>query len=136
MFYLYVLFLIASGVMMLAMGGFKAAYARRGRIVNLIVGTGFTVYGLYLLLFLRSGHYIIFFYAFILPILLAVRFFRDRAAAGGGRRRMGPAGYGGAPQPPAYGEGAVSPAYGNGPYGQPPQPRPQQQPPYQGGSWG
>jgi hypothetical protein len=85
---------------MLAMGSFKAAYARRGRIVNLIVGTGFTVYGLYPLLFLRGG-------------------------AGYGNGPQAP-GYGSAPQPPAYGEGAVPPAYGNAPYGQPQQPPPYQ----------
>ena len=37
------------------------------------------VYGLYLLLFFHSGHYLIFFYVFILPILMIVRF-RDRSA--------------------------------------------------------
>jgi hypothetical protein len=118
MFYVYVLFLIASGVMMLAMGSFRAAYARRGRIVNLVVGTGFTVYGLYLLLFFRDGHYFLFLYAFILPVLLAVRFFRDRAAAGGGQRGMAPAGYGNGSQPPPYGNFPPPAGYGNAP--QPP----------------
>ena len=80
LFYVYVFFLIFSGVMLLGMGALKAPYARRSRTANFIFGTGFTVYGLYLVLFGRSGHYIIFFYAFILPILLAVRFFRERAA--------------------------------------------------------
>jgi hypothetical protein len=39
-----------------------------------------TGYGLYLLLFFRGGHYILFVYVFILPILMIVRFFRDRSA--------------------------------------------------------
>ena len=79
-FHVYVLFLIASGVVMLAMGGIKAAYAKRRRVVKLILGAGFTIYGLYLLLFFHGGHYILFYYAFILPIAMVVQFFRDRAA--------------------------------------------------------
>ena len=80
MFYAYVFFLIASGVLMLVMGILRAPYARRSRVVNLIIGGGFAIYGLYLLLFFQGGHYILFFYAFVLPILMTVRFFRARSA--------------------------------------------------------
>ena len=80
LFYVYVLFLIASGVMLLAMGSFRAPFAKRRRAVNSIVGAAFVIYGLYLLLFFQSGHYLLFYYVFILPILLAVRFFRERSA--------------------------------------------------------
>ena len=79
-FHVYVLFLIASGMLLLALGSMRAAYAKRRRAVNLIAGAIFLVYGLYLLVFYQSGHYVVFFYVFILPVLLAVRFFRDRAA--------------------------------------------------------
>jgi hypothetical protein len=45
-----------------------------------VAGAGFTIYGLYLLIFFHGGSYHIFFYVFILPILLIVRFFRERSA--------------------------------------------------------
>jgi hypothetical protein len=91
-FYVYVIFLVASGVMLLGMGCARAPYARRRRALNLIIGAGLAGYGLYLLLFFQSGHYFLFFYAFILPVLLAVRFFRERAAY----RASNPAAYPGA----------------------------------------
>ena len=75
-----IFFLIASGVMMLVMGSLRLPYARRSRVLNFVMGAGFVLYGLYLLLFFSSGHVFIFFYAFILPILMAVRFFRERTA--------------------------------------------------------
>jgi hypothetical protein len=80
LFYVYVLFLIASGVAMLVMGSLRLPYARRSRVLNFVMGAGFVIYGLYLLLFFSSGHVFIFFYAFILPIMMAVRFFRERTA--------------------------------------------------------
>src|SRR5580693_7190884 len=100
MFYAYVFFLIASGALMLVMGILRAPYARRSRVVNLIMGAGFTIYGLYLLLFFQGGHYILFFYAFVLPILMTVRFFRARTAYQAAQSSLGaPAGYG---QPGGY----------------------------------
>lgn len=48
--------------------------------MNFLVGAALLIYGLYLLLFFSGGHVFIFFYAFILPILMGVRFFRDRSA--------------------------------------------------------
>jgi len=105
LFYAYVFFLIASGVVMLVMGSLRAPYARRSRVANFSFGGGFTLYGLYLLLFFRGGHYILFFYAFALPVLMTVRFFRARAAF----RAAQPAGYG---QPAAYGQAPTG-------YGQP-----------------
>ena len=80
LFHVYVFFLIASGVMMLVMGSLRLPYARRSRVLNFIIGAAFVIYGLYLLLFFSGGHVLIFFYAFILPILMAVRFFRERTA--------------------------------------------------------
>jgi hypothetical protein len=119
MFYAYVFFLIASGVLMLVMGILRAPYARRSRVLNLIMGAGFAIYGLYLLLFFQGGHYILFFYAFVLPVLMTVRFFRARSAyqAAQSMTPGAPTGYG---QPPAgYGQPG---GYGQPPagYGQPP----------------
>jgi hypothetical protein len=110
MFYAYVFFLIASGVLMLVMGILRAPYARRSRVVNLIMGAGFAIYGLYLLLFFQGGHYILFFYAFVLPVLMTVRFFRARSAyqAAQSMTPGGPGGYGqpsaGYGQPGGYGQ--------------------------------
>ena len=80
LFNVYIFFLIASGVMMLVMGSLRLPYARRSRVLNFVLGAAFVLYGLYLLLFFTGGHVFIFFYAFILPILMAVRFFRERTA--------------------------------------------------------
>ena len=80
MFYIYVLFLVLSGIAMLVMASVKTGQTASRRAWNAVFGAGFTIYGLYLLLFFQSGHYLIFFYAFILPILMIVRFFRDRSA--------------------------------------------------------
>src|SRR5215470_17156825 len=99
MFYFYVLFLILSGVAMLVIACVKSSQTNRRRIWNAIFGAGFTVYGLYLLLFFRGGHYIFFFYAFILPILMIVQFFRDRSAA---RTRQQTAAFQGSPPGAGY----------------------------------
>ncbi len=80
LFNVYIFFLIASGVAMLVMGSLRLPYARRSRVLNFVLGAAFVVYGLYLLLFFTSGHVFIFFYAFVLPILMIVRFFRERTA--------------------------------------------------------
>ena len=80
MFHLYVLFLILGGIAMLVMASVKTGQTTTRRAWNAVFGAGFTIYGLYLLLFFHSGHYLIFYYAFILPILMIVRFYRDRSA--------------------------------------------------------
>ena len=119
LFNVYVFFLIASGVVMLVMGSLRAPYAKRRRVWNLVLGAGFTLYGLYLLLFFQGGHYILFFYAFVLPVLMVVRFFRDRAAYQAVTRQAGPVPPAGYAQPPVYGQAPAG--YGQAPagYGQP-----------------
>jgi hypothetical protein len=79
-FYIYVLLLILSGIAMLVMASVKTGQTTTRRAWNAVFGAGFTVYGLYLLLFFHSGHYLIFFYVFILPIVMIVRFVWDRSA--------------------------------------------------------
>ena len=115
LFNVYVFFLIASGVLMLVMGSLRAPYAKRSRVANFIFGGGFTLYGLYLLLFFGGGHYILFVYVFVLPVLMAVRFFRDRAAYRAAQSAGPPPGYGQAPA----GYGQAPAGYGQqGGYGQ------------------
>jgi hypothetical protein len=130
-FDIYVFFLIISGVAMLVMACISTGRASKRRIWNAIFGAGFAGYGLYLLLFFKGGHYFLFFYAFVLPVVMAVQFFRDRSAlkaaqasgfqAAPGYAQPGYAqpGYG---QPPAYPQqpGYGQPGYGQSAYGQPP----------------
>lgn len=102
MFYVYVLFLILSGIAMLVMAFVRADYAKRRQALNFILGAGFLIYGLYLLLVFNGGTYFMFVYAFVVPILLIVQFFRDRSAFKARQMAAGPAGAflpGGAYQP-------------------------------------
>jgi hypothetical protein len=121
-FYVYVLFLIASGVAMLVMAGVKNGLAAARKVWYFVLGGGFTVYGLYLLLFFRHGHYLFFYYAFILPVVMAVQFFRDRSANQARRQKsafQAAPGYG---QPQAGGQqpGYAQPqGYGQPGYAQP-----------------
>ena len=80
MFYIYVLFLILGGIAMLVMASVETGQTTTRRAWNAVFGAGFTFYGLYLLLFFHGGHYLVFFYVFLLPIFMIVRFFRDRSA--------------------------------------------------------
>ena len=96
LFNVYIFFLIASGVAMIVMGSLRLPYARRSRVLNFMMGAAFVVYGLYLLLFFSAGHVFIFFYAFILPIMMVVRFFRERTAYRSRRGATEPA------YPPAF----------------------------------
>lgn len=117
-FYVYVLFLIGSGVAMLVMASVKNGLASARKVWYFVLGGGFTVYGLYLLLFFRHGHYVLFYYAFILPIFLTYQFFRDRGV--NRARRQKSAAFHGAP---GYGQpqtGGPQPGYGQAPgYAQP-----------------
>jgi hypothetical protein len=79
-FVIYVLFLIGSGIAMLVMASVQSGQTAGRKVWYAVFGAGFALYGLYLLLFFRGGHYLVFFYAFILPVLMTVRFFRDRSA--------------------------------------------------------
>ena len=46
MFYIYVLFLVLSGIAMLVMASVKTGQSTTRRAWNAVVGAGFTVYGL------------------------------------------------------------------------------------------
>src|SRR5215475_10541521 len=80
-FYAYALLLTLSGVAMLVIAGIRRGRSNAWRAWNGIFGAGYASYGLYLLIFFRGGHYLLFLYAFLLPILMIVQFFRDRSAA-------------------------------------------------------
>lgn len=72
----YVVLLMVSGVAMMLMA--SAGRAGRGvRLLNGLFGIGFFVYGLYLGFFFQGGSYLIFFKAFILPVVLAFKTVRD-----------------------------------------------------------
>jgi len=112
----YVLFLILSGIAMLVIAGVRSRQTPIRRVWNAVFGVGFLGYGLYLLLVFRGGHYFIFIYVFILPILMIVQFFRDRGAMRA-RRQAGVF----QPLPPGYGQPPTG-------YGQPQAENPQDPP--------
>ena len=89
---------------MLAMSGVKKGQVTARRIWNAVLGAAFLIYGLYLLLFFQGGHYVVFYYVFILPVLMGVQFFRGRSAYQA-RQQKATAG-----APPAA--GAPQPSYG------------------------
>lgn len=77
----YVVLLLFSGVAMVVMGATKAGAMSTGwRIFNVLAGIAFAGYGFYLGFLFQGGHYIIFFKAFILPVLMVVNFIRSIAA--------------------------------------------------------
>jgi hypothetical protein len=111
-FLIYALFLVGSGIAMLAIACVRGGQSTTRRIWSGVLGGGFALYGLYLLAFFRGGHYVIFYYAFILPFLVIVRFFRDRSTI---QARQQAAAFRG--QVPGYGQ---APTFGQAPYGQAP----------------
>ncbi|WP_174805553.1 hypothetical protein [Kitasatospora sp. MMS16-BH015] len=77
----YVLLLFVSGVAMLAIAAANTGALSTGwRIFNAVAGVGFVGYGVYLGFVFQGGSYIIFFKAFILPVVMIVNFCRGLAA--------------------------------------------------------
>jgi hypothetical protein len=149
-FSIYVILLMLAGLVLIAFAspGFVRASTLR-RVLNLVVGLGFLGYGFYLAFIFSGGHYFIFFYAFLAPIVLIARTLRGSTP----KRRVAPAGphpagqypgaqYPGAQYPGAQYPGALYPAqypggqypaqYPGAPYPQqyPAAPYPSAQPPY------
>ncbi|MFC7863925.1 hypothetical protein [Streptomyces murinus] len=120
----YVVLLFISGAAMLILGVINASGLSKGwRAFNVIAGLGFMGYGIYLGFIFQGGTYIVFFKAFILPVMVIVNFFRSLS-----RRKATPA-----PQPVAapYPTGAPAPypMAGQQPMGAPaPQPMAAPQP--------
>jgi len=77
----YVVLLMISGLLTLGLAAAGASSQTRGmRIVQALLGLGFFGYGFYLAFIFQGGHYIMFFRAFIVPVLLLVNFVRTKAA--------------------------------------------------------
>jgi len=78
----YVLLLMVAGVAMLIIASPTVKRQRTlSRVLNAAFGAGFLGYGIYLAFMFKGGHYVIFFQAFILPILLISRTIRGAAAS-------------------------------------------------------
>ncbi|MET9486577.1 hypothetical protein [Nocardia sp. NPDC006630] len=78
MFNWYVGLLAISGVVMLAMAAVKNGQSTGSRSMNAIFGAGFLGYAGYLAFLFDGGSYLIFFQAFLLPVMMVVNFFRNR----------------------------------------------------------
>lgn len=74
----YVGLLAISGVVMLAMAAVKNGQSTGSRSMNAIFGAGFLGYAGYLAFLFDGGSYLIFFQAFLLPVMMVVNFFRNR----------------------------------------------------------
>jgi hypothetical protein len=89
----YCLLLMFTGIAMLVITLVRGQ-TRGGKILNLVFGAGFLIYGLYLTFLFSGGTYIIFFKAFILPALLIVNTIRSAARRRAiARRQAAPAQY-------------------------------------------
>ncbi|MEU8117670.1 hypothetical protein AB0C21_03060 [Spirillospora sp. NPDC049024] len=81
----YVVFLLVSGIAMLAMAAIGGGQTVGERLLNLAFGLGFLGYSVYLGFIFDGGGYFMFFYAFVLPVLMLFRFvkalFGQRASA-------------------------------------------------------
>jgi hypothetical protein len=79
----YVLLLLLSGVAMFVMAFVNTARQSIGwRIFGAVAGLGFVGYGVYLGFLFEGGTYIIFFKAFIVPIVVIAQFVRSLMANG------------------------------------------------------
>ncbi|RDI68186.1 hypothetical protein [Nocardia pseudobrasiliensis] len=74
----YVALLAISGIAMIAMALVKHGQSTTARSINFIFGAVFVGYAFYLAFLFDGGSYLIFFQAFIVPVLMAVNFFRNR----------------------------------------------------------
>ena len=76
----YVVLLIISGVAMVGIGATNFGGLTIGwRALNVLAGLGFAGYGIYLGFIFEGSTYVIFFKAFILPVVLVVQFVRSLA---------------------------------------------------------
>jgi len=81
-FSIYVLLLMFSGIAMLVMASPTVKHSTTGvRALNALFGLGFLGYGFYLAFLFHGGGYLIFFKAFILPVLMIFRTIRGARAA-------------------------------------------------------
>jgi hypothetical protein len=78
MFNWYVALLAISGIAMLVMAVVRQGQSVVSRSINGIFGAVYLGYAIYLEFFFDGGSYLIFFQAFLLPVLMLVNFFRNR----------------------------------------------------------
>ncbi|MGZ6776178.1 MAG: hypothetical protein ACXVGD_16735, partial [Blastococcus sp.] len=78
----YVVLLMVSGIAMLVLASPTVKRSTTGlRALNALFGVGFLGYGFYLAFLFHGGGYLIFFKAFILPVLLILRTIRSARAS-------------------------------------------------------
>ncbi|MFC5662859.1 hypothetical protein ACFP3U_07660 [Kitasatospora misakiensis] len=101
----YVVLLAVSGIALLVIGAVNLGGLKVGwRILNVLVGIGFTGYAYYLAFVFEGGTYTLFFKAFILPVLLIVNAVKALVA-----RSQAPASPPYAPQGAPYPQGGQYP---------------------------
>jgi hypothetical protein len=77
----YVVLLFISGLAMLVIGATNSAGQSPGwRVFGVLAGVGFVGYAIYLGFIFQGGSYVVFFKAFILPVVMVVNFVRSRIA--------------------------------------------------------
>ena len=81
----YCVLLLVSGVGLLVLG-LLPGLTVRSRVANVLVGAGFLGYAAYLVFAFHGGSYVIFFQAFIVPVLLIANTVRDLRSANLRRR--------------------------------------------------
>ena len=79
----YCILLMLSGIAMLVTAVLRNQAVQR-RVIRAIFGIGFFCYGFYLTFIFAGGHYVLFFQAFIVPVLLILDTIRSQAS----RRRL------------------------------------------------
>ena len=102
------------------------------RAFNGVLGAAFLGYAFYLEFIFQGGHYIVFYYAFILPFLMVIRFFRARGSHPNAAQPRAQQPYAGQPHgsQPYGGQPGQGQQYPGQQYpGQPGQGYPSQQPP-------
>jgi hypothetical protein len=80
MFIVYVAALCISGILLLVMAGVGFGQSIGMRVLDAVIGLAFLGYGGYLTLVFDGGEYTMFYYAFVVPIALVVKIFRNRSA--------------------------------------------------------
>ncbi|RMI32821.1 hypothetical protein [Nocardia stercoris] len=77
MFDWYIGLLAFSGLVMLVMAAVKSGQSEASRWINGILGVVYLGYACYLQFFFDGGSYLIFFQAFIVPVMMVVNFVRS-----------------------------------------------------------
>ncbi len=90
----YCILLMLSGIAMLVIAVLRNQAVQR-RVIRAIFGIGYFCYGFYLTFVFAGGHYVLFFQAFLVPVLLILDTIRSQASRRRVRPTMGVGGMGG-----------------------------------------